>query len=124
MTYLRSFLVNFLFVFFIDRVSPGIEIIYFEQVPDIGADLLFSILAGFLNASVYPFFSLLELPVSKMKIAIITFVITFALFGIISIVPFGVRIVNPAGLFVGGTLVWIVAYISNYLEWKHGQIVS
>lgn len=124
MTYLRSFLINFLFVFFIDRVSPGIEIIYFEQVPDIGADLLFSILVGFLNASVYPFFSLLELPVSKMKIAIITFVITFTLFGIISIVPFGVRIVNPAGLFVGGTLVWIVAYISNYLEWKHGQIGS
>ena len=124
MTYLRSFLINFLFVFFIDRVSPGIEIIYFEQVPDIGADLLFSILVGFLNASVYPFFSLLELPVSKMKIAIITFAITFTLFGIIAVVPFGVRIVNPAGLFVGGSLVWIVAYISNYLEWKHGRTAS
>lgn len=124
MTYLRSFLINFLFVFFIDRVSPGIEIIYFEQVPDIGADLLFSILVGFLNASVFPFFSLLEIPVSKMKIAIFTFVITFTAFGIISVVPFGVKIVNPAGLFLGGSLVWIVAYASNYLEWKHARTGS
>lgn len=121
MTYLRSFVINFLFVFFIDRVSPGIEIVYFEDVPDIGADILFSIILGFLNASVFPFLSLFEIKISKMKIALFTFIITYSAFGIISAVSFGVSIVNPAGFFIGGTLVWIIAFLSNYLEWKHAR---
>lgn len=124
MTYLRSFLINFLFVFFIDRISPGIEIIYFEQVPDIGADILFSILLGFLNASVFPFLALLELNISKLKIAIMTFIISYGAFGVISVISFGVRIIDPAGFFVGGTLVWIVAFLSNYFEWKHDRPAS
>ena len=124
MTYLRSFVINFLFVFFIDRVTPGIEIVYFEQVPDVGADILFSVIVGFLNASVFPFLSLLELKISKMRLAILTFILSFGSFGVISVLSFGVSITAPAGFFVGGTLVWIVAYFSNYLEWKYTKPLS
>ena len=119
MTYLRSFFLNFLFVFFIDRISPGIEITYFEEVPDVGADLLFSILVGFFNASVFPFLSIMELKITKLKLALMTCVISFSAFAIIALVHFGVRVVNPAGFFFGGTVVWIVGYFSNYMEWKH-----
>ena len=121
MTYLRSFFLNFLFVFFIDRVCPGIVISYFEDVPNVGADMLFSILVGFLNASVFPFFALLELEVTKMRLAIPTLVISFGAFAIIAAVPFGVRVETAGGFFIAGVLVWIVAYISNYMEWKHAR---
>ena len=119
MNYLRSLFLNFLVVFFVDRVSPGVEIIYFEQIPDIGADILFSILVGFLNASVFPFLMILELNPNKLKMAIMTFCVSYGAFIVISMIPFGIQVTNPSGVFVGGTLVWFVAFATNYMEYKH-----
>lgn len=118
MNYLRSLFLNFLIVFFIDRVSPGVEIQNFENVPNIGADILFSLVVGFLNASVYFFFSLLEITVTHFKMGLITFIISFGAFSIIALVPFGVRVVSPWGLIIGGLVVWLVAFMTNHLEWK------
>lgn len=119
MTFVRSFFLNFLIVFFVDRIVPGIEITYFQQVPDIGADFLFSIALGFLNASVFPVLSCTEWKITKLKIAIITGIISFGAFGFISTISFGIRILNPGGFFIGGVIVWAMGYLSNYLEWKH-----
>jgi len=118
MNYFRSFLLNALIVFFIDRISPGIEITYYEQVPNIGADLLFAMITGFLNASVFPFLAILDLNPTKLKIGIITAIISYSCFIVISIVPFGVNVVSPIGVLFGGTVVWAVAFIANILEFK------
>lgn len=118
MTFIRSFFLNFLIVFFVDRMVPGIEITYFEQVPDIGADFLFSILVGFCNAAVFPVLSCTEWKITKLKIGIITAIISFGAFGAISAISFGIRVLNPGGFFLGGVIVWGVAFLSNYLEWK------
>lgn len=119
MNYVRSFFLNFLIVFFVDRVAPGIEVVSYEQVPNIGADILFSLIVGFLNASVFFFFALLELEISLIKLAITTFIVSFLAFIVIAIVPFGVRVVSPWGVIIGGFIVWGVAFLTNYLEWKH-----
>lgn len=121
MTYLRSLFLNFLIVFFVDRAAPGIQITDFEQVPNIWADLLFSIVVGFLNGSVFPLLYLLELKVSVLRLSLISFFFTFISFGAISVFPFGVQVVSPLGFFVGGGIVWIVAVFSNYLEWRHSN---
>jgi hypothetical protein len=119
MNYLRSFFLNFLIVFFIDRVSPGLEIASFEQVPNIGADILFSLILGFLNSSIFFFLALLELTITNLKMAIISFIVSFGGFIAIAIIPFGVRVVDPWGVIIGGTVVWGVAVLTNFLEWKH-----
>lgn len=119
MNYLRSFFLNFLIVFFIDRVAPGVSIESFEQVPNIGADILFSLILGFLNSSIFFFLALLELTITDLKMAIISFVISFGAFIVIAIVPFGVRVVSPWGVIIGGLVVWGVAVLTNHLEWKH-----
>jgi len=116
MTYLRSLFFNFLVVFFVNRVIPGLEITYFEQVPDIGADLFFSLILGFFNASVFPFLALMEIEITNLKLAILNGIISFGAFALISVIPFGVQVVSPLGFFLGGFIVWIVAFISNCLE--------
>ena len=121
MTYLRSLFLNFLIVFFVDRVAPGIEITEFEQVPNIWADLLFSLVVGFLNGSIFPLLYLLEIQVSVFRLAMTSLFVTFISFGAISIFPFGVQVVTPLGFFIGGGIVWIVAVFSNYLEWRHSN---
>lgn len=119
MNYLRSLLFNFLMVFFVDRISPGVQISYYQEVPDIGDDILFSLIVGFLNASVFPFLAILELRPSNLKIAIGTFVISYGAFLLIQAIPFGIVVTSPIGVLFGGTLVWAAAFTTNHLEFKH-----
>jgi uncharacterized membrane protein YvlD (DUF360 family) len=121
MTYVRSLFLNFLIVFFIDRMAPGVEIDTFEQVPNIGADILFSIVVGFLNASVFPLLFILEAKITPLKMALFNLIITAVCFLAISIFPFGVRVVSPAGYFLSVFVVWAVAFFTNYLEYKHAN---
>lgn len=119
MNYARSFFLNFLIVFFIDRVAPGVEITNFENVPNIGADILFSLIIGFLNSSIFFFLALLELSITNLRMAIMSFIVSFGGFLVIAIIPFGVRVVNPWGVIIGGGVVWAIAVLTNHLEWKH-----
>lgn len=119
MNYLRSFFLNFLIVFFIDRVAPGVEIQNFENVPNIGADILFSLVVGFLNASVFFFFALMEARITNFKLGLMNFIISFGAFILIAVVPFGVRVVSVWGVLIGGLVVWAVAFMTSHLEWKH-----
>ncbi len=116
MNYLRSLFLNFLVVFFVDRMGPGIRIDYYEQVPNIGADILFSLILGFLNASVFPFLFILELNPTKLKIGILTFIISYTAFIVIAIIPFGVRVESVTGVIIGGFIVWVMAFFTNSLE--------
>ena len=119
MTYLGSLFFNFLVVFFVDRVIPGVEVTLYEGVPNIGADLFFALAVGFLNATIFPLMAVLELRVTRWKIALATFLISFSSFGVISAVSFGVEVVNFSGFFFGGLIVWVTACLTNYLEWQH-----
>jgi len=118
MTYLRSFFLNFLIVFFVARVMPGITIKFYEALPNIGADILFSLIVGFLNSIIVPVLVLMEVAITNFKIAIIGLVISFLSFIIIALVNFGIT-ANILGVFLGGSLVWIFSYFTNYLELKH-----
>ena len=121
MNYFRSLFLNFLTVFFINRMSPGIEIGTYDQVTNIGADILFSLIVGFLNASVFPFLFILELRPTVLKLALGTGLISFSAFGVISVISFGVKVIAPSGFFIGGGLVWLVAWLAHYLELRQDR---
>jgi hypothetical protein len=91
----------------------------YEQVPNIGADLLFAMIVGFLNASVFFFLVLMEATVTRFKLAVMTAAISWIAFLIISVIGFGVQVETFFGFIIGGAFVWLVAYVSNFLEWKH-----
>ncbi len=118
MNFFRSFLFNFLIVFFVDWISPGVEIVYFSGVKDIGSEFIFSLLVGFLNASICPILFGLQFKVTVFRLALLTFAVSYASFILIAYVPFGIR-ANVVGVLIGGTLVWVMALITNYLEWRH-----
>ena len=119
MTYIRSLFLNFLVVFFVNDIIPGIHIQYFEHVPNIGADLLFAAIVGILNSLIFPFLRIADLKPTLMKIVIIAFVISFTSYIIIAFVPFGVQATSFGGVVFAGILVWAMAVFTNYLEMKH-----
>jgi hypothetical protein len=117
MNFLRSLLFNFVAVFFINQIGPGTEVGFYEHVPNIGADALFSLVLGFLNACVFPALFVLDLIPSPKKIAILTFVISFAGYIFLALVPVGIQVTSFLGILVGGSFVWGVGFLTNYLEW-------
>ena len=118
MNYLRSFFLNVLIVFFVIRVMPGIKIDFFENVPNIGMDILVSLIVGFLNSLIAPFLVALETKITNLKIIILASVVTFLSFLVISIFHLGVEI-NFLGFILAFIIVSFISFFTNYLELKH-----
>ena len=119
MTYLRSLFINFLIVFFVNHVIPGIDIGSFEHVPNIGMDIFFAAIVGFLNSFIYPALILFDIKPTIGKIAICAFVISFGAFISIGIFNLGVRATSVSAVIIGGLLVFLVSFFTNFMETKH-----
>jgi len=117
MNYLRSFFLNFLAVFFIVGVGPGIQVGEYSHVPNIGADILFSGVVGFLNASIFPFLFILEVNPTPLKMTILSFLISFIPFLLLANLSLGIH-VTTVGVIVGTLFVWAIGSFTNYLEWR------
>lgn len=120
MTYLRSLFLNFLIVFFVAKIIPGVSVEFFENVPNIGMDILFSFIVGFFNSLIVPALVFLNFKITNFKIALLGFIISYLSFTIIAIFNLGIK-ATALGVVIGGTLVWTFSFLTNYLELKHLQ---
>ena len=119
MTFARSFVLNFLLVFFVNHIAPGIHIDFFQGVANLGADLVFSFTVGLLNAAIFPALRFFRYKVTPGKILLIAAGISFGAYGFIWIFPLGVIVSNFFGFFFAGAAVTVVAFFTNYMEMKH-----
>lgn len=113
MTFLRSLFFNALAVFIVDRMIPGVEIDTFENLPNIGADFLFALIVGFLNALIFPTLSVVNVQPTFSRIAVVAFFFSFGSFVMIYFLHLGVMATNFEGVFIGGSIVWAVSVLTN-----------
>jgi uncharacterized membrane protein YvlD (DUF360 family) len=121
MSYLKSLGVNFLTVYFTNHLMPGIDVPYYAKLPHIEGGLIFAAAVGAVNALVYPMMRLLKAPISIFKIALTCFIISFAAYSIVNLLPLEVRVTSVKGYFFSGIIVWIAAFITNFLAFKKGE---
>ena len=119
MTYLRSLFLNFLIIFFVNDVIPGIKIHDYEKVINIGADIGFSLIVGLCNSLIFPTLAIFNLKFSISKIVICAAIISFGAYFLISITSFGVQVTSFAGFLTASCIVFAMAVFTNYLEMKH-----
>lgn len=119
MTFLRSLFLNFLIVFFVDRVIPGIQIVNYEGVPDVINDVLFASVVAFLNASIYPAFYIAGVKATTLAMGICAFIISFGSFLLIYFVDVGVSAESFFGVILGTIIVGSMSLFTNILEKKH-----
>ena len=118
MSYFKSLLFNFLAVFFVDHVIPGIEIAYYTKLPEIKGDLIFSFGVGLLNSLIFPCLRYLKLKPSHFKIGFISFVVSFFSYSIVNILPLGIKVTKAGAFIWAGLIVWFASYLTNHLEFK------
>ena len=118
MTYFKSLLFNFLAVFFVNHIIPGIHIDYYTKLPHVEGDLIFSFVLGFINSLIFPLMRFFQFPVTHFKIGFMSFIISFTAYSLVNILPLGIH-VRTAGAFLwSGVIVWFCSYLTNHLEMK------
>jgi uncharacterized membrane protein YvlD (DUF360 family) len=119
MTFLRSLFLNFLVVFFVDRVIPGIRVVSYEGVPDVINDVIFAGVVAFLNASIYPAFYIFGAKATTLTMGIVAAIVSFGSFFMLLFVQIGVTADSFSGAFFAGLIVFAMSLFTNVLEKKH-----
>ncbi len=113
MNYLKGLVINFLVVFFAVHVLPGIDVMELTRLPQVGGDLKLAIGLGFLNSLIYLVLKLIG-GISPFKIALLAFILNFAVFAIIKWVPIGIGIVSVEGYIFAALGVSVGSFFVNF----------
>lgn len=119
MTYLKSLLINFLTVFFVDHLVPGIDIPYYTKLPHVEGGLIFAAAVGFVNSLIFPMMRLFRASPSHVKIGLTSFIISFAAYSIVNLLPLEIKVTTIKAYFWCGAIVWLMSYFTNHLEYSH-----
>jgi putative membrane protein len=116
MRYLKSWLFNFLAVFFANYVLPGIEITSPTKLPHLGDDFLIAFVLGGLNTLVYPLLKLFRQSTSLFQVGLIILVLNFLAYGILKFLPLGVHPTSLEGYLLAAVVVSVVGFLTSYFE--------
>jgi len=113
---------NFVFVMIANRMAPGVTIADYERVVNIGADLMFSFIVGFLNTLIVPVCIGLNIIPTIKKIIIFSVIISFGSYIVLAVINYGIKIdafygVIFAGLIVScGSIIVSLFYKRKYIR--------
>lgn len=118
MTYLKCLFFNFLIVFFVNHVVPGIEPGE-HKLPQIGPDLIFAFALGLLNSLIYPILKVIPPGVTLSRIILAAIVINFVAYALMKFAPLGINVTSMEGFLIAACVVAVGSILTNYLELKH-----
>ena len=117
MNYLKTFVINFLIVFFANHTLAGILVTDLTKLPHFGADMMVAAALGLLNALIYPILRLFK-QVSLPKILLVSMILNFGAYAVIKLAPVGVKILSVEGYIFASLVTSLGAFITNWLEMK------
>lgn len=85
------------------------------KLPHVGGDLLFAFIMGVINAMICPFLEMMR-RVSVFKLFCICVVLNFSAYGLLKIVPIGIRISTLTGYLLAAGIVSLGSFLVNCFE--------
>lgn len=115
MMYLIHLIFNICLVFIVNHILPGIRVSDYEGVPNIGADIIFSLLVGLGNSCLVPAMRIFR--IDPLLGRIIIWACSFNALAYIfpSIFDFGVSVESFFGFIFAVFIVSVGSIFSNYL---------
>ena len=118
MSYIKSLLINFFSIFFVDYLFPGILITAYSRIPRIEGDIIFAVCLAVINSLIFPILKLFRVYIKFWKILIFSFLINFICYGIINLLPAGVKVVSLLGYLIASFVVFLISLFTNYFIFK------
>jgi hypothetical protein len=113
--FIVCFFFNFVFVMIANRISPGIVITDYENVVNIGADLMYAFFIGLFNSLIVPICIALNVVPTIRKIIIFVSIISFGSYIIISLIDYGIKVSAFYGVIIAGLIVSLGSIVTNLL---------
>jgi hypothetical protein len=104
-------------VFFVDYLTPGIDVVSQTKIPHIGGDLLFAAGLGLLNALIVPFLKMMH-GGSLLRMVLATLILNFALYALLKVLSIGVFVTNLEGYLAAPLAVSIGSFLINHFHVK------
>ena len=121
-TYMKILFFNFLTVFFVNYLMPGVTLVSPTKLPYIQGDLIFSFSLGLSLSLIFPVLRLFNQNPTYMKIGLISFILSFGAYSILNFLPLGILVSFPAAYLWSSLIVWVEGTFTNYLEMrKYGK---
>lgn len=120
MTYIKCLFLNFLIVFFVNHVLPGIEPGE-HKLPHIGPDLIFAFVLGVLNSLIYPVLKVIPPGPTISKIVVGAIVLNLVAYAIMKFVSLGIQITGIESFLIAAGVVSFGSIVTNFMEMKHAQ---
>lgn len=117
MKILKTFVINFLIVFFANHVLPGILVMDQTKLPHVGGDLIMAAGLGLLNTLICPVLKMMG-HASALKIALVAVILNFAAYGVVKLIPIGIGVANVEGYLMASVVVAIGSFLTNFFELK------
>lgn len=118
MNYPKSLFYNFLTVYFVNHLLPGIDLLHPMRLPHMGSDLPFAIALGLLNSLIYPICKLVSSKTPIYRIALIAFILNFVVYALLKVLPIGIFVTSLEGYFLVSSVVTVVSIATNYFYMK------
>jgi len=120
MAWLKSLFFNFLIVFFVNHILPGIEPGE-HKLPHVGPDLIFAFSLGLLNSLIYPVLKVIPPGASLARIIVAAIVINLVAYALIKFAPLGIAVKGMESFLIAALVVSLGSILTNYLEMKHSH---
>lgn len=116
MRYFKSLLFYFLIVFFVNYLFPGVDVVNQTKIPHIGGDLIFALGLGLLNSLIFPLLKGMDGSVGLVRISIVAFVLNFAAYALLKMLPLGVFVTNVEGYLAASLVVSVGSILISYCQ--------
>lgn len=110
MAILLIWIINALSLLIVARVVPGFEITGFYSA------LIAALMLGLVNAIVRPILLLLTLPITVLTLGLFTFVINALMLWLVASIVKGFDITGFAPAFWSALILWVISFITNWLN--------
>ena len=117
MNYLKTFLINFLVVFFANHILPGVAVVDVTKLPHLGADLLMAACLGVLNTLIYPILRIFH-QASLPKILLVSMILNFGAYAAVKLIPIGIKILSVEGYLFASLATALGAGLTNFFEMR------
>lgn len=120
MHYFKSFVINFLIVFFANHILPGIRVTDQTKLPHIGSDLIVAASLALLNTLLFPLMKKFHHG-SRLKLGVGCLILNLFSYALIKWLPLGVELLNIEGYLMAAGSVTLGSFITHLFELKRGK---
>jgi hypothetical protein len=118
MKYLKILAINFLVAFFSNYLLPGVEVLGHTKLPQVEGDLIYPFSLAVLNTAIGPLLKVFQKEVTALKIALTAFILNFAAYGIVKLLPVHIAVTSVEGYILVSAAVTLGGFLTNFFDMK------